>query len=572
MDKKLPNNMLVLGIFFILVGTGIVSSSFNIKSEKVIDDPPYIIHTSEPWWDYDWSARKMITIYQGLANVDLFNFTVLMKNTSESFSKLAQNDGDDFVFIDNTQTKLNHEIEYYNESSGELIAWLNIPYLSTSEDTILWLYYGNENCQSQENIEETWDENYLGVYHLNEEFGNFCIDSKGDNNGLYHDGLPRPISVMIGYGQEFDGNGDYISFPSDCHIDTSGTVEIWIKQLGFDTVNLYYIDFGGIGNFNQMLGYYTNRYNFNGKYGGINQWDIYEPEPLVDSNLHYIAQAFDMNNVVGWRDSIFIAHDSSTPGISSYPFNIFYVGATADLNWYFLGHMDEIRISSIRRSDEWLSTSYKSMRYPFLYVYFGEQELRNLPNVDFSYEPDNPTLDTDIQFTDLSYDNIGIINRWWWDFGDNFYSDLQNPQHRYYKIGDYNVTLKVWNDVGGYNSTTKLISIYESNTPPGIPEIDGETQGVVDVEYEYTFISTDPEGEDVYYWIIWGDGCPAVEWSGPYVSGEEVVFTHTFASQGMFSIRAKAKDIHDSESDWGYLDVTMPLDYSINNYTFNKGS
>ena len=212
------------------------------------------------------------------------------------------------------------------------------------------------------------------------------------------------------------------------------------------------------------------------------------------------------------------------------------------------------------------------MRYPFLYVYFGEQELRNLPNVDFSYEPDNPTLDTDIQFTDLSYDNIGIINRWWWDFGDNFYSDLQNPQHRYYKIGDYNVTLKVWNDVGGYNSTTKLISIYESNTPPGIPEIDGETQGVVDVEYEYTFISTDPEGEDVYYWIIWGDGCPAVEWSGPYVSGEEVVFTHTFASQGMFSIRAKAKDIHDSESDWGYLDVTMPLDYSINNYTFNKGS
>ena len=70
----------------------------------------------------------------------------------------------------------------------------------------------------------------------------------------------------------------------------------------------------------------------------------------------------------------------------------------------------------------------------------------------------------------------------------------------------------------------------------------------------------------IYYWIIWGDGCPAVEWIVPYASGEEIVLTHTFESQGMFSIRAKARDIHEAESDWGYLDVTMP----INSYNLNK--
>lgn len=103
------------------------------------------------------------------------------------------------------------------------------------------------------------------------------------------------------------------------------------------------------------------------------------------------------------------------------------------------------------------------------------------------------------------------------------------------------------------------------NDPPNKPTIDGPTTGTAGEEYDYTFVTTDPNGDDVYYWIVWGDGCPAVEWIGPYDSGEEVIVSHTFDDEGTYTISAKAKDIHEAESDWGTLDVEMPVSQQLFN-------
>ncbi|UCD13933.1 MAG: Zn-dependent exopeptidase M28 [Thermoplasmatales archaeon] len=87
------------------------------------------------------------------------------------------------------------------------------------------------------------------------------------------------------------------------------------------------------------------------------------------------------------------------------------------------------------------------------------------------------------------------------------------------------------------------------NMPPKVPTINGPTQGIVGEEYEYSFVSIDPEGSDVYYYIKWGDG-QVEEWIGPYNSGEEINVAHVWSKQGIHSITTKAKDINDSESRW----------------------
>jgi len=84
------------------------------------------------------------------------------------------------------------------------------------------------------------------------------------------------------------------------------------------------------------------------------------------------------------------------------------------------------------------------------------------------------------------------------------------------------------------------------------------------VEYEYTFTTTDPNGDDVYYYINWGGYFNVGEWIGPYSSGEQIVLTHTWKNKGIYTIKAKAKDIFDLESDWGYLTVTTLPNYNIN--------
>jgi len=100
---------------------------------------------------------------------------------------------------------------------------------------------------------------------------------------------------------------------------------------------------------------------------------------------------------------------------------------------------------------------------------------------------------------------------------------------------------------------------------PEAPSIDGETNGEAGVEYEYTFSTIDPNDDDVYYYIEWGDG-EFEDWFGPYASGEEVVVSHSWNEQDTYTIRARAKDTDNLWGPWGELEVTMPVNQHI--YSF----
>ena len=54
-----------------------------------------------------------------------------------------------------------------------------------------------------------------------------------------------------------------------------------------------------------------------------------------------------------------------------------------------------------------------------------------------------------------------------------------------------------------------------------------------------------------------GDDGDVEEWIGPYNSGQKITVSHTWDEEGAYIIRAKY--IFDAESDWGTLEVTMPV-------------
>jgi hypothetical protein len=98
--------------------------------------------------------------------------------------------------------------------------------------------------------------------------------------------------------------------------------------------------------------------------------------------------------------------------------------------------------------------------------------------------------------------------------------------------------------------------------PPNLPVIDGTTSGKVGVSYYYNFVAIDPNGDDVYYRIDWDDGSPITNWIGPYDSGQAMVVSHTFSNTGVLTIKCQAKDSYDLMSNWGTLDVAMPVLYN----------
>jgi hypothetical protein len=91
-----------------------------------------------------------------------------------------------------------------------------------------------------------------------------------------------------------------------------------------------------------------------------------------------------------------------------------------------------------------------------------------------------------------------------------------------------------------------------SNKPPTIPIISGPKVAGPDVLISFSALSTDPEGSQISYMWDWGDGNFS-EWLGPYESGENAIANYTWTKGGNYSIKVKAKDNRDEESDWSEL-------------------
>jgi hypothetical protein len=90
---------------------------------------------------------------------------------------------------------------------------------------------------------------------------------------------------------------------------------------------------------------------------------------------------------------------------------------------------------------------------------------------------------------------------------------------------------------------------FPENIEPNPPEISGPVSGGVNKSYEYTFFSTDPNLDDLWYYVDWDDG-NFEEWAGPFESGSDVIFSHSWSENGSYNIRAKARDALEFESDW----------------------
>ena len=105
-----------------------------------------------------------------------------------------------------------------------------------------------------------------------------------------------------------------------------------------------------------------------------------------------------------------------------------------------------------------------------------------------------------------------------------------------------------------------------TNNPPNKPaRPSGQTSGNTGTQYLYTTTTTDLDGDQLFYMWDWGDGNFS-DWIGPFASGATASATYSWASQGQYLIKVKAKDINGDESDWSDpLSVAMPLNMqSIN--------
>jgi len=137
-----------------------------------------------------------------------------------------------------------------------------------------------------------------------------------------------------------------------------------------------------------------------------------------------------------------------------------------------------------------------------------------------------------------------------------------NMSHQWGVSGTYIVKAQARDEHGGQSAWSEglTVIVYANNAPPGIPTINGPSQGLKDNVYSYNISATDLDGHAVEYFVDWRDG-NTTDWIGPYESGETISIDYTWAGRGTYEIRVKARDIYEVESGWSEphtMHITAP--------------
>jgi len=336
--------------------------------------------TPSTWWNTDWHIRKEITINHSMVSSTLSNFPILFRTVDTDLSFYAQNNGEDIVFTDYSGNKLSHQIEYYNDTTGELVCWVNVTSLSSDADTLLYMYYGNADCSSQQNSYGVWDSSHRLVYHLDETTGTHYDSTVYGNDGSPSGGLNQDVVGLIDGADEFDGINSQITTSDDDSLDfgeNSFTISAWINLTKTSTYQAIAQKRDGA---NQGF-YFDIRSNglIEAKIEDITTASItgiLTTSDVCTANWRYIAGVFDRssNKMVGYVDGIKeleVDISSITDTINtSTDLHVGYYDSAFPAN----GIIDELRVSEKRLSDDWINTSYMNQRDPSSFYSIGIKE------------------------------------------------------------------------------------------------------------------------------------------------------------------------------------------------------
>ena len=163
---------------------------------------------------------------------------------------------------------------------------------------------------------------------------------------------------------------------------------------------------------------------------------------------------------------------------------------------------------------------------------------------DVYFDDVNPPVQKTFNQTETIYDpygtqNLSLYNDYFWKVDTRDSQGVLTP-------GD------VWTFTTGIND------------PPTDPQINGPNVVIVGKEKEFTFVSTDPNNHTIKYYINWGDG-NSIE-TEYHPSGEVVNLTHAWNKTGLYTLRAKAEDHLQAQSEWSEFNVRVDPRSKVINY------
>lgn len=359
------------------------------------------------WYDTDWKFTKSLVINSTEINGTHTNFVLMVNITDINLATNADPSGSDILFTnDQNVTKLDHEIDFFNSTTGHLLAWVKVPMVSDASDIRLNMYYGDTGGNGfQNNTAATWSNGYLGVWHFQ---GNYL-----DSTGNEHHGINSGLSTItnstcpFGYCVYADGINDIVTIGNSTDFNFTGNTPFNLGMWG-------YVDEGNIASF----GIRIEKRDNDACCGVDNGYAFYYNE--VENATRFVIEELNtnVNNLVDGQDvpswsgvserekwynhnarwSALVETRGDMFQLTNGTLSGFYDGGTQAINDFgsnatlvffnnellssdAKGFFDEFRISNVLRTDEWHETQWNNMKFDGTNVFLAvgsQNEIQNL--------------------------------------------------------------------------------------------------------------------------------------------------------------------------------------------------
>ncbi len=361
------------------------------------------------WYNAAWSYRKLITLTPAQISGTNTNFPVLLNTTDTGLKTNALANGNDIMFTAaDGVTKLDHELGSYTSSTGALIAWVRMPTLSSTTNT-MYMYYGNPSATSQQNPTGAWNSNFRGVWHLDEAptatAPQFNDPTTYNNNGTNRGSIPAANQVAGKIGGSINLNptstNQYISSANSVPSAqlSAFTISAWVKTTTKSGKKIFGYENAQTGessrsssstDYDRQLWIDTNGYahfgvfDTTGNSGNGTNTSVTYSTNIADGAWHFLEGTYSTasGTLTFYVDGVSRGTAANTHPESSDSGGYWRIGSF--LSWtdstskgvdgYFPGTVDEVRVSDVVRASGWAITEYANQENPASFATFGTEQ------------------------------------------------------------------------------------------------------------------------------------------------------------------------------------------------------
>ena len=322
---------------------------------------------------------------------NLTNFPALLSITDNDLiisntctDKLTTPNGPnyDIAFVSGG-TELYYQVESYNQVTGTLLVWVQIPSLTYATNNSIYFYYGSPSPAVTHNtafFQNTWASDYKAVFHFNESTytGNATDGTAGGHTGTANNMTSANlVTGKIGTAYSFNGSNTSISSNA---VTVTGpfTISAWVKlgAVGPDQKIMTNQTAVGSTSGGYKLGVFTNSLPETESGTAIDRGSTPTPTAFTAGTWHYVQGVYTGTTLSTYVDgSQYEVFSTSTNPSSTNPF---YIGVGEGGAQYFLnGTIDEPRVSNVAKTADWIKAEYGDQNNPVSFTSVGTNRTVN---------------------------------------------------------------------------------------------------------------------------------------------------------------------------------------------------